>query len=190
MKTFLIGVIGVSVVALISLFVPSFYSYSWGYANFQGVVGDAAVSHSAKVYFSLANSLGGLAYLIFGITFVGLLLYTILMLTKNSNLVPLPLIFVLAILPVVVMIIGVIQSKVDGNYIKVGNNLVIGAGKNAGLGGWGVLCLVLLVAFYLVIVKGFTLVRKKIETENAKGTKTLKVKTQVSKCFTDDDFKL
>lgn len=189
MITFLIGIIGVIVVAFISLFVPSFYSYSWGSANFEGIIGDAAVSKTSKAYYSLVESLGGYAYLIFGVTFVGLFLYTILMLSKKSNLVPLPLIFILAIFPVINMFIGIIRSKTDGEFIRVGT-LVIGAGKDAGLSEGGFICLVLLVLFYCIIAKGFALVRAQIKKEGAKEAKKLKVKANKLKSKIDDDFKL
>ena len=136
MRTFIIGVVGVIIVAFASLFVPSYYSYSWGYANFEGIIGDAATSQTAKGYYSLVDSFGPIAYVIFGLTFVILLVYTILMLTKNSNLVPTWMLFIAAMLPIVNMIIGVILSKGEGQFVRVGS-LVIGTGTNAGLSGWG-----------------------------------------------------
>lgn len=180
MKTFIIGIVGIIIVSLITLFVPSYYSYSWGYADFQGIKGDSAYSETSKVYYSLAEGSGGFAYIVFAIVVIGLLLYTILMLTKNSNLVPLPVIFVLAVLPIIVVITVAIQSCIEGEYIKVGT-LIIGTGTKSGISEWGILCLIALIAFYCITVKGFTLIRKKVEAEGATQVKTIKAKKKKEK---------
>jgi hypothetical protein len=175
MKTFIIGIVGIIIASLITLFVPSYYAYSWGYADFEGIIGDTAYSKSDKVYYSLVDAFGGLAYIVFAITVIGLLLYTILILTKNSNLVPLPLIFLLAIFPIIMVIIGAIQAMVGGEYIKTGS-LIVGSGVNSGITGWGILCLVVLILFYCITAKGFTLVKKQVEAEGATQVKTISVK--------------
>ena len=144
MRLFLIGIFGICIVSFISLFVPSFFSYSWGYANFQGIIGDASRAETAKVYYSLANNFGAFAYVVFGFVIACLILYAVLMITKKSNLIPLPLIFLLAIVPIIMMIMSAAQSRVKGKYIKVGS-LVVGAGKDAGVSVWGVICFILLV---------------------------------------------
>ena len=190
MKTFIIGIVGIIIVSLITLFVPSYYSYSWGYADFEGVIGDAAYSETNKVYYSLVDAFGGGVCIVFAIAIIGLLLYTILILTKNSNLIPLPLIFLLAILPIIMVIIGAIQSCVEGEYIKSGS-LIIGSGVNAGISGWGILCLVVLIVFYCITARGFALVRKKVETEGETQVKTIKAKKKKKSNNTDEsDFSL
>lgn len=187
MITFIIGIVGLTVMSIISMFVPSFYSYYWGYANIEGVIGDAAVSQSGKIYYSLAEGLAPWAYVFLGLMIFCFAVYTFALLVKKSNIGGLlPLIRIVAIMPIVAMVICAIKSYIPGEYVKVGN-VVIGAGQDAGITIWCVICFVLLIGFYCVFAKGVTLIREKIAKEE-KGPQQVKVK--VEKKANYEDFKL
>ena len=149
MKMFIIGIVGLLLVSILNLFVPSFYSYSWGYADVVGLKGVEEYSQSTKVYYSLSDAWGAGAYLVFGLVIFILVYFAITLVVKKSNTIGfLPLIYAGALIPIGAIILCAIQTKEVGRYIKVGN-MVVGAGVNAGVTGWFIISIVLLSFFYL-----------------------------------------
>lgn len=172
MLVFIIGAIGIVIVNIVMLIFPTYYSYDWGYASIGKIHSHAKTS---SVYFTLPEGLGTYSYILLALVIAVLLLYVILMLTKNSNLVPLFVIFATALIPFVCITICTASLKTPDKYKQIGD-LIIGCGTNAGISPLGIYCTIFLIIFYAMIVKGYYLTRNKIETTSEQETKQIKVK--------------
>ena len=190
MTLFLIGVIGIIAVCVIGLFAPCYYTQGWGYASFHGA--KAYKEGTIQTYSLVDNHLNSWAlYLLLSTIIIGLIIYTILMLCKKSNLVSNLIIFILTIAPFSIMLLNVRQLKKDGMFLKVNNALVVGAGVNSGFTSTGRLLFILSIIFFTVLTIGFSLNHNKLlrETTN-KPPKEIQVKKTTEIPIPKEDFKI
>ena len=186
MALFLIGVIGLISVGILCAFLPCFYSQAWGSAHLGS---SHALSLGDKNTFSLYSVSGIWSIILIIIVCIGLIIYTICMLTKHSNLVAKGIIYVLSAMPFIVMLANIIILKVDSKYVKV-SDLTIGGGVNSGSTAIGIILFILTIIFAVILSTGFTLYEKNLlQQDSKKGPIEIKIKEKKKSNMSESDFK-
>ena len=130
-------------------------------------------------------------YLLMAVVILGLATYAVLMLLKKSNLVSNVVIFVLAIAPFVLILFNIGMLEEEGEFMKIGG-LVIGAGIRSGLTDLGMFLLISLIAFFILLVVGFSINHRKLlreaEEQPTKAPKEIKVKKSKKIDVSKNDF--
>ena len=125
------------------------------------------------------------------VVILGLATYAVLMLLKKSNLVSNVVIFVLAIAPFVLILFNIGMLEEEGEFMKIGG-LVIGAGIRSGLTDLGMFLLISLIAFFILLVVGFSINHRKLlreaEEQPTKAPKEIKVKKSKKIDVSKNDF--
>lgn len=190
MVLFLIGMLGILLVCIAGCFLPCYYTQGWGYASL-GVV-RAYEKGEQQTYRLLDSCLNTWpVYLLMAVVILGLATYAVLMLLKKSNLVSNVVIFVLAIAPFVLILFNIGMLEEEGEFMKIGG-LVIGAGIRSGLTDLGMFLLISLIAFFILLVVGFSINHRKLlreaEEQPTKAPKEIKVKKSKKIDVSKNDF--
>ncbi len=171
------------IICIVSIFIPTVYTQDYSWIKF-------------KDFFSLykkegASQLTLLSYFdyfyiaIISIVVLTMIIYLICYFTKNSNLIPKPILEVVDALPIVLMIAAIIKST---THDVVGDDVIfVVAGTNSGLTVYGWLLFVAFVAVLILFNIGLALQRKKLAEEKETTVKELKIKKKKSDKDSDID---
>ncbi len=147
---FIIGCALEAILCILSLFVATFYSQSWGYGK---VFKEKAVSLGNKDGWTLGSQYG-LAYgLLIGVVILTCIVYLVMFITKHENLIPRFIMGIVFIIPAVFLITAISTNAVEGQFSSIGF-ITIGAGVKSGLTNFGFLFIIGNIVAFVFVCKG------------------------------------
>ena len=185
MVLYLIGTFVEIFIVLFLFFLEPISTTNFEYGRIKGV--GSVYKEGAKNTYSLYEIMGEIYIFLAIVIIVALLLYFVLIIKKQTNIIPGFILKIISFVPLAFMIIAKIMVSSEAKY--VGNSVAVyGSGVKGNINGVGWFLIILMVASCASLLIGL----KKVETEimeNA-NTSVKEVKTRKKIDVSSDDFKM
>lgn len=185
MKKYICGLALQIFTIILLFFVSPVTAKNFEYGRINGV--GSVYKEGSETNYNLYELMGPI-FIVLGIFLIlVVVLYLILLLTKNTNIVPSFILKIVSFAPLLLMLVAKILVSSEAKF--VGNSVAVyGSGVDGSINSTGWFLIVVMAVSCFLLVKGLSEVENDIMEKGEKSVKEVKIK--VKKNISEDEFKM